>query len=211
MTEDLIVHPNISLACTTAEAINPPEPVRIIDVASGEVSYTESDPGDAREFELLYLKNFRELGRIAYLLTNDVQEAEDVVADVYLRIAERYDVRNLDDPLAFLRAAVLNGARTVLRHRAVQERVLPKLLPGPTGDCTYESAASASDASAIVKALQQLPLRQRQAIVLRYYVDLNEQDTADTMGIKAGSVKSHTARGIAALRHILGPYMQEFK
>ncbi len=57
--------------------------------------------------------------------------------------------------------------------------------------------------SAVVKALRGLPVRQREAIVLRYYADLSEAEIADTMGISRGAVKSHTARGMASLRAAL--------
>jgi RNA polymerase sigma factor (sigma-70 family) len=59
------------------------------------------------------------------------------------------------------------------------------------------------DRSAVVHALRDLPRRQREAIVLRYYADLSEAQTAYAMGISTGAVKSHTSRGMAALRHLL--------
>jgi RNA polymerase sigma factor (sigma-70 family) len=56
---------------------------------------------------------------------------------------------------------------------------------------------------AVVAALRELPTRQREALVLRYYLDLSESEIADAMGISRGAVKSHAARGIAALRTTL--------
>ena len=66
-----------------------------------------------------------------------------------------------------------------------------------------QSALNLADRSAVVTALRRLPARQREALVLRYYLDLPEADVAKAMGFTCGAVKSHTARGLAALRAIL--------
>ena len=66
-----------------------------------------------------------------------------------------------------------------------------------------KTAIALSERSAVVAALQKLPARQREALVLRYYIDLSEADIAKTMGISRGAVKSHTTRGRTTLRTIL--------
>lgn len=209
MTEDYRSCPNLLLEST--EEAESPETLRTINMATGEVMYTQLNQRDTSEIEALFHNHFRKLGRLAFLLTNDLQEAEDVVADVFLKLTERYDTQKLDNPIAFLRASVVNNSISVLRHRKVKDKMLPKLAPGASGDSTYDSAVSATDSSAIVRALQQLTIRQRQVIVLRYYADLDERETAEIMGLRIGSVKSHSARGFAALRHILGPHIEEFR
>ena len=112
--------------------------------------------------------------------------------------------RRLRDPnkaLSYLRQAVVNKARSVLRHRAVVEKHAPKALPdAPSAE---HGALNELERAEVVNALRALPTRQREAIVLRYYGDLSEAQIADAMGISRGAVKSHTARGISTLRKLL--------
>jgi RNA polymerase sigma-70 factor (sigma-E family) len=208
MTEEISARPQFPVS-TDMDASVPEHPATI-EIATGEPTPTGSTPDISPDLEELYHKYCRELGRIAYLLTSNLQDAEDVVADVFLRVAERYDVRNISEPLAFLRAAVVNSARSKLRHRVVQDKYLPRLAPGEQGDSTSESALAAAESSIVTQALRGLPMRQRQAIVLRYYAELSENDIAATMGVRPGSVKSHTSRGLATLRRVLDPYFQQF-
>jgi RNA polymerase sigma factor (sigma-70 family) len=88
-----------------------------------------------------------------------------------------------------------------MRHRVVVEKHAPATLPDAAS--AEAGAMSALDRSAVIAALAELPRRQREALVLRYYADLSEAQTAHAMGISAGAVKSHTSRGMAALRHLL--------
>jgi DNA-directed RNA polymerase specialized sigma24 family protein len=89
---------------------------------------------------------------------------------------------------------VANRSRSVLRHRAVADRNPRKPPPGGPG------ALGLPERPAVVAALRRLPGQQREAIVLRYYADLSEAEAAAAMGISRGAVKSHAARGMAALR-----------
>jgi RNA polymerase sigma factor (sigma-70 family) len=86
----------------------------------------------------------------------------------------------------------------VLRHRTVVDRNLQK--PAPDMPSAEHGALVLLERSAVVTALRDLPDRQREAIVLRYYADLTEAEIAATMGISRGAVKSHTARAMLALR-----------
>jgi RNA polymerase sigma factor (sigma-70 family) len=112
--------------------------------------------------------------------------------------------RTLKDPekgLAYLRQTVVNRSRSVLRHRGVQARyVVPAVsyLPG-----TDEEALVSERRRAVLDALRGLPERQREVLVLRYYLDLSEADIAQTLGISRGAVKSHAFRGVAALRSLM--------
>lgn len=208
MTDEFGAQPDL-LPISTADAPVPEYPVTV-DMPTGEIAVADSTPDISPELTELYNNHARELGRIAFLLTSSMQDAEDVVAEVFLKIVERYDLRNIDEPLAFLRAAVVNKSRSMLRHRTVHDRALPKLAPGRVGDSTSESVLEAAESSVVIQALKQLPIRQRQAIVLRYYVDLSEREIAAAMGLRPGSVKSHTSRGLATLKRVLGPYLQQF-
>ncbi len=101
-----------------------------------------------------------------------------------------------DDRLpAYLRSAVLNGARSQLRRRSVARRH-PQPEPGsaPAAD-----ADLGGDEAQVLAALRALPERQREVLALRYYLDLSEEEIAATLSISPGSVKTHAHRGLATL------------
>jgi len=147
----------------------------------------------------LYSLHYRALVRLAVLLVRDVPTAEDVVQDSFVAMHEGWQrLRDADSALAYLRQAVLNRSRSVLRHRAVADKHRPNPPPGmPSAEY---GALVRLEQSAVVAALRRLSGRQREAIVLRYYADFSEAEVAAAMGISRGAVKSHTARAIAALR-----------
>ena len=147
----------------------------------------------------LYSLHYRALVRLAVLLVRDVPTAEDVVQDSFVAMHEGWQrLRNAESALAYLRHAVLNRSRSVLRHRAVADKHRPNPPPGmPSAE---HGALVRLEQSAVVAALRRLSSRQREAIVLRYYADCSEAEVAAAMGISCGAVKSHTARAIAALR-----------
>jgi len=95
----------------------------------------------------------------------------------------------------------VNRSRSVLRHRMVVDKNAPK--PAPDMPSAEQGALSLLERSAVIAALRTLPPRQREALVLKFYADLSEAQIANTMGISRGAVKSHTARGVAALRVVL--------
>jgi RNA polymerase sigma-70 factor (sigma-E family) len=147
----------------------------------------------------LYSLHYRGLVRLAVLLVRDLPTAEDVVQDSFVATHDSWHrLRNADSALAYLRHAVLNRSRSVLRHRAVVDKHPPH--PPPDNPSAEYSAMVRLEQSAVVQALRRLPGRQREAIVLRYYADFSEAEVAAAMGISRGAVKSHTARAIAALR-----------
>jgi len=147
----------------------------------------------------LYSLHYRALVRLAVLLVQDVPTAEDVVQDSFVAMNEGWHrLRNAESALAYLRHAVLNRSRSVLRHRAVVDKHPPN--PPPDLPSAEYGALMRLEQSAVVAALRRLPGRQREAIVLRYYADFSEAETAAAMGISRGAVKSHTARAMAALR-----------
>lgn len=150
----------------------------------------------------LYSDHYRPLVRLATLLVRDHATAEEVVQDSFVAMHGAWRrLRNPDKALSYLRQAVVNRARSVLRHRAVVEKHAPKALPdAPSAE---HGALNELEREAVIGALRKLPTRQREAIVLRYYGDLSEAQIADAMGISRGAVKSHTSRGISALRSVL--------
>jgi RNA polymerase sigma-70 factor (sigma-E family) len=150
----------------------------------------------------LYTAHYRGLVRLAAYLTGDRDNAEEVVQDAYVKVLGRWGgVRDLDKGEAYLRQAVVNLSRSRVRHRMVVDRKAPR---GSADAASAESGAMTSlERTAVVEALTALPRRQREAVVLRYYADLSEAQTAYAMGISAGAVKSHTSRAMTALRHLL--------
>ena len=161
----------------------------------------------------LYRAHWRSLVRLAYLLVRDQSTAEDVAQDAFISMHRRW--RRLDRPdqaLAYLRTSVVNGSRTAHRRRAVRERWTTsggptRLDPAPRGDAAHPSAedvvVAGDEHRAVTQTLRGLPQRQREVLVLRYHLDLSEQQIASTLQISPGAVKSHAHRGLAALRRAL--------
>jgi RNA polymerase sigma-70 factor (sigma-E family) len=150
----------------------------------------------------LYAAHYRSLVRLAALLLRDTPAAEEVVQDSFVAMHGAW--RRLSDPdraLAYLRRSVVNRSRSALRHRSVVERHAPR--PAPDAPSAEHGALLALEHSDVLAALRKLPQRQREVLVLRYYVDLSEAQIADTIGISRGAVKSHASRGMTALRDAL--------
>jgi RNA polymerase sigma-70 factor (sigma-E family) len=150
----------------------------------------------------LYSEHYRALVRLAAMLVRDTQTAEEVVQDAFVAMHDGWQrLRDSEKALAYLRQTVVNRSRSVLRHRTVVDKNLQKAPPDmPSAE---HGALVLLERHAVVAALRGLPERQREAIVLRYYADLSEADIAASMGISRGAVKSHTSRGMAALRMAL--------
>jgi RNA polymerase sigma-70 factor (sigma-E family) len=146
----------------------------------------------------LYSLHHQRLVRLAALLVRDVPTAEDVVQDSFVAMHDGWQrLRDAESALAYLRQAVVNRSRSVLRHRAVVAKYPEK--PSPDMPSAEHGALVQLERSAVIAALRKLPGRQREAIVLRYYADFSEAEVAAAMGISCGAVKSHTARAMAAL------------
>jgi RNA polymerase sigma-70 factor (sigma-E family) len=150
----------------------------------------------------LYTEHYRSLVRLALLLVHDVPTAEEVVQDAFVAMHTGWRrLRETEKALSYLRQTVVNRSRSVLRHRSVVDKNAPK--PAPDMPSAELGAIALLERTAVVAALRELPGRQREAIVLRYYADLSEAQIAAAMGISKGAVKSHTARGMSALRNML--------
>lgn len=150
----------------------------------------------------IYGTHYRSLVRLAMLLVRDVATAEEVVQDSFVAMQGAWRrLRDNEKALSYLRQSVVNRSRSVLRHRVVVDRNTPK--PPPDMPSAEHGALALLERAAVIEALRGLPVRQREALVLRYYLDLPEAQIAATMGISKGAVKSHTARAIASLRAVL--------
>jgi RNA polymerase sigma-70 factor (sigma-E family) len=178
--------------------------ILVADTAPGLVpaeTHAGRTDADAAVTEL-YGAHYRSLVRLAVLLVHDTATAEEVVQDSFVAMhAGLNRLRDDGKALSYLRAAVVNRSRSVLRHRVVVDRNAPG--PAPDMPSAEHGALALLEQSAVVAALRRLPDRQREAVVLRYYGDLSEAQIAATMGITRGAVKSHTSRAMAALRSVL--------
>jgi RNA polymerase sigma-70 factor (sigma-E family) len=149
----------------------------------------------------LYVAHRLRLVRLAVLLVDDQETAEDVVHDVFTRLQHTWRLQDPDKALAYLQRAVVNRSRSVLRRRrTVRSHVVPHDPPvsDPEG-----LVLLAEEHREVLAALQQLPSRQREVLVLRYWSDLSEAQIAQAMGISTGTVKSTASRALDALERIL--------
>jgi RNA polymerase sigma-70 factor (sigma-E family) len=177
------------------------------------LSVAERDRGDEvrpsadEAITELYAAHWTGLVRLAWLLLRDDLAAEEVVQDAFIAVHRRWDtLRDHQAAAAYLRRAVVNGARSGLRHRGVEERYVAREQGEPTA-YTRHTEASAEDralqsetTTTMIGALGRLPQRQREVLTMRYYLDLSEAEIADALGISPGSVKAHAHRGLATLR-----------
>ena len=155
----------------------------------------------------LFRERHAELVRLAALVVGDRPTAEDVVQDVFARLCAK-DLRPASaGSLAYVRAAVLNGCRSVLRRRALARRfggARDALGRDTLQDSAESEVILAEDRRQVLTALAALPVRRREVLVLRYWLGLTEAEIASVLGISPGTVKSNAARGLAALARKIG-------
>jgi RNA polymerase sigma-70 factor (sigma-E family) len=141
--------------------------------------------------------------RTAVLLAGDYGHAEDLLQVALLRTARRWRTARAA-PEAYARQALVNLCRDRWRRLKARPRET-QMLPGSSDVAMVAGPAEqVGQRQLLVQALGRLPAGQRQVIVLRYFEDLPVAETAELLGISPGTVKSHTARALAALREVLG-------
>lgn len=141
------------------------------------------------------------LSRIAYLLTGDHHAAQDLMQSALVRLAGHWRrVAAGGDPEAYLRRIMVNERNTWWRRRPPEPM---EAVPDRSG---RDEAADAVARASLMAALRALPPRQRAVIVLRFYADLSEAETARTMGCSVGTVKSQAHVALARLRQLLPPH-----
>jgi len=146
----------------------------------------------------LYQTHGLALVRTALMLVGDKPTAEDVVQDAFIGLYRAMPrLRSDDKALAYLRASVVNGCRSV--HRARQRAFARPVQHSPTA-WSAESAAMAREESRLaMQAVSRLPRRAREVLALRYYLDLSDAEIAAALGISRGSVSSTASRALAVL------------
>jgi RNA polymerase sigma-70 factor (sigma-E family) len=152
----------------------------------------------------LFAPQYRPLVRLAVLLLHDNDMAEEIAQDAFVALHQHWGrLRDPDKAVAYLRQSVVNRVRSALRHRGVVDRFLRRQSDPRTAPSAETGALDAHLHGEVLAAVRLLPARQREALALRYYLDLSEAQTAEAMGVSPGAVKSHTARALAALRRTL--------
>lgn len=162
---------------------------------------TTSEMADAGELAVVFRAYHGELTRLAALILGDWGAGEDVVQDLFVRLHQRGFVED-GDALPYLRAAVVNGCRSVMRRRVLIRRHAERESPCPPLSAE-EAALLSEDRRQVLRALAALPPRRREVLVLRFYLGLSETEIAATLGISPGTVKSTAARGLATLARAL--------
>jgi RNA polymerase sigma-70 factor (sigma-E family) len=151
----------------------------------------------------LYAVHWAPMVRLAWLFVHDDLLAEEIAQDAFVSLHRKWHEVQEGRGTAYLRQCVVNGARSALRHHKVEQRYLDSLRVDQrrlsVASAEHEALASVGSAD-LFGRLQQLPARQREVLVLRYYLDLSEAQIAEALGIAPGSVKAHAHRGLAALR-----------
>ncbi len=149
---------------------------------------------------MLFLQHAEAAGRLAYLLTGDQEMAQDLVQDAFVRLAGRFvHLRNPEAFSAYLQRTVVNLARSQFRRKRVERAYLRSHLSRPLDTDTGEE-----DADRLAAALLKLTERQRTAVVLRFYLDLSVDRTAEIMRCRPGTVKSLVFKALANLREVIG-------
>jgi DNA-directed RNA polymerase specialized sigma24 family protein len=157
------------------------------------VTLPDSDSDTDGVLEDLFRRSWADLVRLAAFLTGSVPAAEDLVQDTFLRFGARPGPLP-DDPATYVRVSVVNACRSYHRRRRLEYRHRPGL-PHPGTDSPGE----------LWDVLDRLTGRQRTAVVLRYYLDLPEEEIAAVLRCRPSTVRSLVLRGLARLREELAP------
>jgi RNA polymerase sigma-70 factor (sigma-E family) len=174
--------------------------LRALD-ARGPAVPPPSAPGP-RTLADLYRDHRMRMVRLAVLLVDDPSTAEDVVQEAFTGLHRHWaGLRDEAAAVAYLRTAVVNGSRSVLRRRRTARDYIP---PHQVNARSAESLAMLSaEHQAVVDALGTLPPRQREVLVLRYYGGMSEAEIADATGISRGTVKSTASRALDAVQRAM--------
>jgi RNA polymerase sigma factor (sigma-70 family) len=169
------------------------------DVPEAPTTGAARPPGDDADYRDLFFGQFAAMTRLAAMLGAD--DPEDVAQEAFVRLHRR--ARTLRDPHAavgYLRSTVVNLTRSRLRHLAVVRRHATRQATAPNHVASAEhDVVTRESHHELVAALRHLSPRHREALVLRYWLDLTEAEMAEAMGVSRGTVKSHVSRGLDAL------------
>jgi RNA polymerase sigma-70 factor (sigma-E family) len=160
------------------------------------MSSTTTEPAEDETFDDAFDRLFQIAYRAAYRLLGSREDAEDVAMEALARAALRWH-KLLPKPDPWVTTVSVNLSLDQWRRRkrsALHRRTMSDGVVEPTDDRRID----------LVRALEHLPRRERDSVVLRYFGDLTEAQTALALGISLGTVKQHTSRGLDRLRRELG-------
>ena len=149
----------------------------------------------------LYAEHALGLIRLAFVMLGDRPGAEDVVQEAFCGLYRNWG--HLADPdraLAYVRSSVLNGCRSALRRQAVRRALVTFQRPAVSAETLV---LSGEERQQVMQAVRRLPARQREVLVLRFYLDLPDDEIAKLMGIRPGTVRSAAARALDTLGRAL--------
>ncbi|WTX00757.1 sigma-70 family RNA polymerase sigma factor (plasmid) [Streptomycetaceae bacterium NBC_01309] len=197
-------HPDTPVPETASTPVHAASPVHAVS-AVDRPSSAEAPPPSELTITDLYHAHRVELVRLAALLVDEVEAAQDIVQDTFAATYRRYGLhlKGIDDPLRYLRRGVVNGSRSLLRRRRTAGAWVPHaqpVMPSPE-----EDAIRAESDRELRTALSQLRPRQREVLVLRYFGGLSEADIARTLRVPQGTVKSTANRALKVLHRMLEP------
>lgn len=169
-------------------------PVRLDDVVLGtaRLESVEGPTTDESALGDLFVRAYAPMVRLAHLITGSNAIAEELVQDAFVAVWPR--VSQLANPTAYLRMTVVNRCKSWGRRQSLERRRALAMNTPVLDDVGHAE---------LLDALATLPSRQRAALVLRFYEDLSEADTAAALGCRPGTVKSLVSRGLAALREVV--------
>jgi RNA polymerase sigma-70 factor (sigma-E family) len=173
-------------------------PASPADILAGAAGPRRDSVPPGQLVDELYRGHALRLTRMALLLVGDRPSAEDVVQEAFIGLFR--GLGRLSDPdraVAYLRASVLNGCRSVLRSR--KRARLRKVTHDPAVWSAEAAALDGEDRREVLQAIAVLPRRQREILVLRYFLDLTDNEIAADLGVSRGTVASTASRALASL------------
>jgi RNA polymerase sigma-70 factor (sigma-E family) len=167
---------------------------------AGRARAARRTSGDAAEFERFVTRHAADVSRLAFMLTGDSHEADDLAADVLLAAWRQWDdVKSADSPQAYVRRITSNMAASRIRRRTRWRALLPAFaIDAKAVDPGMDGAGVD-----VRRALAKLPPGRRSCVVLRLAFDLPEREVADILQISVGTVKSQTSKAVKSLRGLL--------
>jgi RNA polymerase sigma-70 factor (sigma-E family) len=163
----------------------------------------DAPPGDG--FEDWVRASSSHLRRLAYLLTGDIDQADDLMQSAYAKVLPRWNkISAYDSPEAYMYRVMVNLRTSWWRRSRNREWSTAEVPELAWHAGTPSEGDAVVETQVLLAALRALPERQRAAVVLRHWCDLSEAETADAMKCSVGTVKSNASRGLARLRQALG-------
>jgi RNA polymerase sigma-70 factor (sigma-E family) len=174
----------------------------MIIVGEAEADRARDAAGTPELLVSLYSAHFTELVRAAALILGRADEAEEIVQEAFVRTLKAWPrLRDVTRAESYLRSTTFNLARSKIRRWVVaRRRTLPFQANHPSAE---ERALVREEHRVVLAGLMRLPKRQRECLVMRYYLDLPVAEVATLLGVSVGSVKTHTHRGIEQIRKAL--------